>query len=170
MKLNKIIRVALVLMIACAVFASQVLVAEAAGKVKVRDIFAGKTYDVALGQGGVYIPSAGLTAELRLKKLAPHHQLVFTNYPTFTSKWWEVQFYQGDDRVRELYTSLTYVYFKLSRKEYRAWTEGRLTVYNYSEAKRDFVECNTIIMAKKSGGNRLGCIAYLPGIYALGEK
>jgi hypothetical protein len=170
MKFNKIFGVALALVIAFSIIASQVMIAEAAGKVKVTDVVSGKSYDVALGQAGVYIPSSGLTAELRLRKITPHHQLVFTNYPTFTSKWWEVQFYQGDNRVRELYTSLTYVYFKLSRKEYRAYTEGRLTVYYYSEAKRDFVECTNIILAKKSGNNRLGCIAFLPGIYALGEK
>jgi hypothetical protein len=170
MKSSKFIRVILALVIAFSLVSSQVMLADAAGKVKIRDIFFGKTYDVALGQAGVYIPSSGLTAELRLKKITPHHQLVFTNYPNFTSKWWEVQFYKGDERVRELYTSLTYVYFKLTRKEYRAWTEGKLTVYYYSDAQRDFVECTTIVMARKSGKNRLGCIAYLPGIYALGEK
>lgn len=170
MKLNKIFRVALALVIAFSVIASQVVIAEAAAKVKFRDIVAGRTYDVALGQGGVYIPSAGFSAELRLKKITPHHQIIFENYPTFASKWWEVQFYQGDNRVRDLYTSLTYVYFKLTRKEYRAYQEGRLTVYHYSEAQRDFVECQTVILAKKTGNNRLGCIAYLPGIYALVEK
>jgi hypothetical protein len=170
MKLNQIFRVALALVIAFSVIASQVVIADAAGRVKIQNVVYGKSYDVALGQAGIYIPSSGMTAELRLRKITPHHQLVFTNYPNFTSKWWEVQFYQGDDRVRELYTSLTYVYFKLTRKEYRAYTEGRLTVYYYSEAQRDFVECSTIILAKKSGNNRLGCIAFLPGIYALGEK
>lgn len=170
MKFSKLFRMVLAIVIAFTAVSSQVMIADAAGKVKLKDIVYGKSYDVALGQGGVYIPSSGMTAELRLKKITPHHQLVFTNYPNFTSKWWEVQFYKGDERVRELYTSLTYVYFTLSRKEYRAWTEGRLTVYHYSEAQRDFVECTTIVMAKKSGRNRLGCIAYLPGIYALGEK
>lgn len=170
MKSSKFIRLILAIVIAFSAVSSQVMLADAASKVKYKNIVFGRTYDVALGQGGVYIPSSGLTAELRLKKITPHHQLVFTNYPDFTSKWWEVQFYKGDERVRELYTSLTYVYFKLSRKEYRAWTEGKLTVYHYSEAKRDFVECTTIIMAKKAGNNRVGCIAFLPGIYALGEK
>ena len=170
MKFSKLIRMVLAIVIAFSAVASQVFVAEAGSKIKYKDVVAGRTYDVALGQGGVYIPSSGLTAELRLTKITPHHQLVFTNYPKFTSKWWEVQFYVGDTRVRDLYSSLTYVYFKLSRKEYRAWTEGRLTVYYYSEAKRDFVPCTTIIMAKKAGNNRLGCIAYLPGIYAVGEK
>jgi len=170
MKSSKLIRLILVLVIAFSAVSSQVLTADAAGRVKTKDVAFGKTYDVSYGQGGVYIPSSGLAAELRLKKITPHHQLVFTHYPDFTSKWLDVQFYKGDERVRQLYTSLTYVYFKLSRKEYRAWTEGKLTVYHYSQAQRDFVECTTIIMAKKSGNNRVGCIAFLPGIYALGEK
>ena len=170
MNSSKWVRICLALIIAFTAVSSQVMIADAAGRVKLKDISYGHTYDVALGQGGVYIPSSGMTAELRLRKITPHHQLVFTNYPDFTSKWWEVQFYKGDERVRELYTSLTYVYFKLTRKEYRAWTEGKLTVYHYSEAQRDFVECTTIVMARKAGKNRLGCIAYLPGIYALGVK
>ena len=170
MKYSKVIRVILALVIAFSAVASQVFVAEAGTKTKYKDIVAGRSYDISLGQGGVYIPNSGLTAELRLSKITPHHQLAFTNYPNFTSRWWEVQFYVGDNRVRDLYTSLTYVYFKLSQKEYRAWKEGRLTVYYYSEAKRDFIRCITIIMAKKAGANRLGCIAHLPGIYALGER
>lgn len=123
--------------------------------------------DIYLGGSGVFFSPSAYTGTVEFSRLVATD----TSKLHFTTRWTDVAVV--DDKGVEFKTvrRLVYVYFNLSAEDRAAWDKGKLGLYYYDPAKKDWVEVTARLVKDKSAPDgRLAVIISKFGLYGLATK
>jgi hypothetical protein len=167
MNLKKATLIVVALVIALTSVSAQWAPVSAAEKSISKGITFGKSADIYLGKGGVYFPNSSYTATavLTREKISPTKSLLFTHRSI------DIHLYDNNGKEIKNLFGYVYVYFNLNAEDRENWGKGKLSIYQYDTAKKQWVACSTWLISDKSSPNgRASCLISNFGTYALGTK
>jgi hypothetical protein len=129
---------------------------------------AGKPAGVYQGRAGVYFISAFTAGTLEVSRLdldKRHGQraLIFGS-----QRWLDVALTDTNGKQIKDLRGFVYVYFNLNSDDRAAWKKGKLSIYQYKAAEKDWVMCPTFVIQDKSAKfGRATCLITKTGLYSL---
>jgi hypothetical protein len=127
-----------------------------------------KSYDIFIGNGGVYIDNSRHIGTLVVKSIRPTHRPLM--WHVFTQNLIDVRIFDKDDKPFTTVYGLIRVYFNLDKFQYQQWSDpvSNMSIWYFDETLGGWLKCSTHWEAVAGAAQgRLWCPIHRFALYGL---